>query len=427
MRYTVTSTAAAPAGAGRVLQIGANLKTGEADFRRDFGDVSSLELDLLNLASAVFAADRGTARGEREDYSREIELTVPVVNAARLLPLVPQVEAILRFLSDDVWTVRMPQKAGEPEDQLHGPEPQGRTLLFSGGLDSFAAAVEFGRGAAPLQLVSHRTRNQITDTAQRELVAQLASGGFNVQHHQYFVSSTDAGPAPFDHDAENSQRTRSFMFLVLGGLVARRTGGLDIMYLAENGQMAIHLPLTPARLGAFSTHTAHPTVVAEMERFLREALQAPIRIENPYLYRTKREVAEVVTNALPAAVAETTSCWRNARLPVGITHCGDCVPCQIRRIALEFTGADPTRYARNLWIEPIAELGPDDSGRRNVVELAEFVYRFRSESDESLMSTFPELLSEDFDGPAAIGMYRRFADEAHAVWTRYPALGGLLA
>jgi queuosine biosynthesis protein QueC len=427
MRYTVTSTPTIPAGAGRVLQIGANLKNGESDFRRDFGSVSSLELDLLNLASAVFAADRGAPRGEREDYSRELELTVPVVNAARLLPLLPQVEAILRFLSDDVWTIHLPQKAGEPEEQFTLGEPQSRTLLFSGGLDSFAAAVEFGRGPTPLQLVSHRTRNQVTDTAQRLLMQQLAGGGYNVQHHQYFVSSTDGGPTPFDHDAENSQRTRSFMFLVLGGLVARRTGGFEIMYLAENGQMAIHLPLTVARIGAFSTHTAHPTVVMEMERFLREALQAPVRIENPYLYRTKREVAEVVTNGLPGAVAETTSCWRNARLPVGIGHCGDCIPCQIRRIALEFTGTDPTRYARNLWVEPIGQLGPDDTGRRNVVELTEFIYRFRTESDESLLSAFPELLSEDFDGVAALGMYRRFAGEAHTVLARYPALGELLA
>lgn len=427
MRYTVTSTPAVPAGAGRVLQVGANLKNGESDFRQDFGSVSSLELDLLNLASAVFAADRGTPRGEREDYSRELELTVPVVNAARLLPLLPQVEAILRFLSDDVWTIHLPQKAGDHEERFALGESRSRTLLFSGGLDSFAAAVEFGRGPTPLQLVSHRTRNQITDTAQRRLVEQLTGGGYDVQHHQYFVSSTDGGPTPFDHDAENSQRTRSFMFLILGGLVARRTRGFEIMYLAENGQMAIHLPLTVARIGAFSTHTAHPTVVVEMEHFLREALQAPVRIENPYLYRTKREVAEVVTNALPGSVAETTSCWRNARLPVSIGHCGDCIPCQIRRIALEFTGTDPTRYARNLWVEPIGQLGPDDTGRRNVVELTEFIYRFRTESDESLLSAFPELLSEDFDGVAALGMYRRFAGEAHTVLARYQALGELLA
>ena len=55
---------------------------------------------------------------------------------------------------------------------------------------------------------------------------------------------------------ENSQRTRSFLFLVLGALAARRAGHIEIVYLAENGQMAIHLPLTQGRIGAFSTHTA---------------------------------------------------------------------------------------------------------------------------------------------------------------------------
>jgi hypothetical protein len=53
--------------------------------------------------------------------------------------------------------------------------------------------------------------------------------------------------------------------------------------------MAIHLPLTAARIGAFSTHTAHPDFVIEMEGLLGDVLSFKLRIVNPFLYRTKAE------------------------------------------------------------------------------------------------------------------------------------------
>lgn len=427
MRFLVLNGDQAPARGAAVLQVEQNLKTGIPDFTQDFGDPTSLESDLLVIASAIFAADRATARGEREDHCRNIEVRIPVVNLGRLLPLVPLLESILRMLSNDGWTIQLRQLAGSTEDTFALPTRRGRTLLFSGGIDSLAAAVELGREVDCLQLVSHRTRNSVTDGAQRRLAQMLREAAMNVAHRQYFVSSADGGPSNLVHDAENSQRTRSFVFLVLGALVARRTGNFDVVLLAENGQMAIHLPLTSARIGAFSTHTAHPAVLLKMQNLLAQALDAPITITNPYLYRTKREVTEIVLRHLPSALWETTSCWRNARLPAGTTHCGDCIPCQVRRIAIESLVPDTTLYARNLWSEHVSRLGADDDGRRNLVDLAEFVTRFRSGSNEELMSEFPELYSQAFDGALAIDMYRRFAAEATAVLQRYPNLARLVA
>ena len=62
------------------------------------------------------------------------------------------------------------------------------------------------------------------------------------------------------------------MFLILAALVARRLGRRDLLMIAENGQMAIHLPLSTARIGAFSTHTAHPDVLDSMQTILSSAL-----------------------------------------------------------------------------------------------------------------------------------------------------------
>jgi 7-cyano-7-deazaguanine synthase in queuosine biosynthesis len=427
IRYVIRRDDNEPARGAQVFEAGGNLKTGEPDVERCFGDVSTLEADLLVLSSSIFAADRATARGDREDFQRNIELQIPVVNLARLMPLVADVEEILRLLSQDGWTIILRQAAGAGEAAAAPRPPAGTTLLFSGGLDSLAAAVEFGRDAETLELVSHRTRNSHTIGTQNDLASLLTAREFNVAHRHFFVSSTTGGSADLEHDVENTQRTRSFVFLALGAIVARRTGNYDLVYLAENGQMAIHLPLTTARIGAFSTHTAHPDVLVAMQRFLSAALDVPLRLVNPYVLKTKREVIEIVKQHLPEALPLASSCWRNARLPAGATHCGECVPCYVRRIAIEYSGSDATRYARDPWIEDIAALRADDIGRRNFADLAEFVVRFGTATTEELTSEFPELISENFDTVGVIAMYRRFADEARAVLGRYPMARSFLS
>lgn len=411
-----------------VLETGTNLFTGERDFEESFGPPTSLESDLLLIGASVLAADRACARGDREDNARHIGLDIPVVNAGRLVSLGREIENILRILSNDGWRINLRHMQGKPEAGQHVPVHNGRTLLFSGGLDSLAAAVELGRQEEKLQLVSHKTRNQHTDRGQKDLVALMKNDGLDLPHFQFFVSSRDGGPTDLKHDAENSQRTRSFVFLILGALAARRAGHSEIVYLAENGQMAIHLPITQGRIGSFSTHTAHPDFLVAMERFLLNALQIQFHIINPYVYKTKAEVIKIVIDRLPASVPVSHSCWRNARLPAGVTHCGECVPCFVRRIAVErWTRPDPTVYGDDSWNEGTLGRSPDDTARRNMADLTDFIVRMESMSNEEIMSEWPELYSPNLEAAQVIDMYRRFAVEARTVLSQYPALTPLLS
>lgn len=142
-----------PAGFDFYLSLGEHIYTGAEQFRRTFGAITSLESDLLQLAGSVFAVDRGIARGEREDFARRFEISLPVVNIGRLQPLLPVMEKALRSLSDDSWRLSLRQQSGSPEPAVNFPSSDGQTLLFSGGLDSLAAAVEFGENCQ-LHLVS---------------------------------------------------------------------------------------------------------------------------------------------------------------------------------------------------------------------------------------------------------------------------------
>jgi 7-cyano-7-deazaguanine synthase in queuosine biosynthesis len=426
-RFTIRRTAAGTPQQSASFIVGHNLFTGERELKKVFGPLTSLEADLLLIASAIFAVDRATRRGEREDICREIEVTIPVVNFARLFPLISLIERVLYHLSNDAWTIKFNQQNGQSEQTVAPTNMSGRTLLFSGGLDSFAAAVEYGKDSTPIYLVSHQTRNNVTNQAQASLSALLAQSGYKLPHVSVFVSSKTAGPGDPLHDEENTQRTRSFLFLVLGAIVARRRCHREIVMLAENGQLAVHLPLTAARVGALSTHTAHPTVLSLMKAFLNQALSADLDVSNPYVHMTKREVVAKVFSTHPGAIPIANSCWRNARLPKRTTHCGECIPCFVRRIAIECCGKDPTAYARDPWIETFSKLQPDDVARRNLSDLAEFARVFQMGKDEELMSVWPDLYSSDINAPEVILMYRRFAQDVKEIFSRYTALQPLLA
>jgi hypothetical protein len=163
-----------------------------------------------------------------------------------------------------------------------------------------------------------------------------------------------------------------------------------------------------------------------MEAILSGILGIEITIENPFLYRTKAEVVEVVRTALPAGIVASVSCWRTPRGRGQAAHCGVCIPCFVRRVALEFGGADPTVYEKDPWRVPLQDQPAEDTGRRNLVDLGIFVQKVKAASDEEMMHHWPELIALAGDEGAAIAMYRRFVEEVRAVLSRYPLIAAVL-
>ena len=152
---------------GLTLCANANLLTGKKEFESEFGTVTSLEEDLLNLGAAIFGADLAIKRGTQEAITREIEITIPVVNLPSFKQAVNDIRYALYILSHDVWNINFVQSPGQPEGTRNRGESQfGKVLLFSGGLDSFAAAVKFGDEGQLVQLVSHVTANPVVSKTQ---------------------------------------------------------------------------------------------------------------------------------------------------------------------------------------------------------------------------------------------------------------------
>ncbi len=208
------------------------------------------------------------------------------------------------------------------------------------------------------------------------------------------------------------------MFLAIAALAARRSGHHNLVVIAENGQMAIHLPISVARIGAFSTQTAHPEFVRRIAGIFSTVLDTPLTLENPFLYLTKAEVVASISTEHRAALHKAVSCWRSSRVS-DVHHCGECVPCLVRRIAFEHNGLKFPEYDRDLLEETIADLPEGDEGKRNLVDLTEFAHTFRSVSEGSLEELYPALINEDIKVTDAISMYKRFADEAWQVLSQY--------
>src|SRR5690606_34405940 len=144
-----------------------------------------------------------------------------------------------------------------------------------------------------LVLVSHNSHgNKVVDDSQNNVHSLLEEYySKKIKHVHVKVYGRNQGEHKFPTERENTQRTRSFLFLCLAALVSRRCDFNKVLYMAENGQFAIHLPLNQARIGPFSTHTADPQFVQITKELLKILLRNPkFDIINPYLYKTKAEV-----------------------------------------------------------------------------------------------------------------------------------------
>src|SRR5690348_14647961 len=149
-----------------ILVPGKNLFTGVKAFEEQFGKASSLEVDTLNLAAAVYATDLAVKRNDLENYIRSIYLTIDVINYQAFDRIKPLLANALYILTCDNWEIEFKHVKGSPENKTSFEEKNGVVLLFSGGLDSLCGATYYSSKDIPLQLVSHINNNRTTSGAQ---------------------------------------------------------------------------------------------------------------------------------------------------------------------------------------------------------------------------------------------------------------------
>lgn len=404
---------------------GQNLYTGIKPFIEHFGGCDSLEEDLINLSSGIYATDLAIRREEREDYIRNIDLTIDVINLHAFERIKDLLESALFTLSRDNWKINFSQRKGQSVSNFDWKTNPGAVLLFSGGIDSMCAAAKFTEEKQKLVLVSHNTHaNLIVDECQRNVHKSLEKYyKITIPHYHIKVYGRKQGKYEFPEERENTQRTRSFLFLSLATLVTRRVGFNKVLFIAENGQFAIHLPLNQARVGPFSTHTADPQFVEYAQNIFKTLLSnSNFEITNPFLYLTKGEVVALLPKGLQKEVQNSASCWMISRTP-GNKHCGYCAPCISRRISLEYNKIYFKEYANDVFSMDLNKLLDTDDKKRNLIDYLEFISRFKkvtASNKMDIMMEFPELFSNAFDNDKALKLFERVSSQSFEVFKNYP-------
>lgn len=290
--------------------------------------------DFLSVALSVIAADSFVKRAEAADgWTRQIALTVEVLNPTPWTSIRTNIADTLRFLTGDLWELSF-EKKGPPLPSLKRRRWKDSSCdcvcLFSGGLDSFIGALDLTAGGRTPYLVSCAYPKDAEK--QTSLIRQLG-----IKRNRHFPGNPDPR---WDHANETSMRARSFLFLAMGTLIASTLRPADdnpvALYLPENGFISLNVPLSARRLGSLSTRTTHPHFLKGVASMLN-AIGVSVTIRNPYQFKTKGEMIRDCNDPglLRKLASETVSCGKWKRTS---QQCGRCLPCLIRRSA--FMAAD---------------------------------------------------------------------------------------
>jgi 7-cyano-7-deazaguanine synthase in queuosine biosynthesis len=302
------------------------------------GELSPIAADLLDVAAAVFWIERRLLR--RRESPTEFHLRMPVREPkAWKADVVGSLERLLQFMGNARWTIELTARRGNRNLPAHDAtaRPFDAVSLFSGGLDSFCgAATSSGQS---VRLVSYYSR-------QRRKQNQLADALGHAPPVQWRIVRARV------REPGRSFRYRSLLFLCLGAATASACGARTILQ-CENGVLASAIPPSPAWL---MTKHAHPRVHSLASELFSGLFGEPFVVENPFLLHTKRQCCDLAKKEAGIAkfeslARETETCWHfwSNRLPGARPesdkkpkkspgeHCGVCIPCIVRRTALDDT------------------------------------------------------------------------------------------
>jgi len=371
------------------------------------------ECDLLDIAGHLFATDIACERGAGDvDWHRSIRVWVPVRDPDYWTTQRTAIEGIWTDLTDDDIEIRFEQATDPPDAPRMAKTPfpdHGGIALLSGGQDSFAGALDLLSHEERPLYISHTASGAIS-SAQNSVEAHLRNRPDSDVKRMKL--SARKAPGKYYPGQEPSQRSRTFLFLVAASVVAS-VGESDKVWLNENGIMALHLPLTPARIGSLSTHTAAPPILGRIEALVKNVLGTSTVLENRLVGLTKPEVIGLaVSLGAKDEMKDTVSCWQIGRTRV---HCGICAPCILRRVSCESHEVPDVQYAADVFEDPTSL--DDIRARDNLGHMVSLIQDLIELSDVNLEYEYPELLGGQ---PAlslaeSIDLHRRWADQASAV------------
>ncbi|MCC3306223.1 7-cyano-7-deazaguanine synthase [Sneathiella sp. HT1-7] len=306
-------------------------------------------IDLIEIASFVYAIDASISRGGLRDqamgakWHRRFLVTMPVraLSLWNRTEIKQELEETVMFLSGDRFEFIFTQLKDKPLNRERyfdfgdeGSWVPDTVMLFSGGLDSFAGALEeIVERENKVALISHFSSTKIKpiqDSLQKAMAQKL--GSQKLKHFQTKVQ-LKAGT-----NKEGTHRTRSFLFASLAAAIAAAFDQ-DRISFYENGIVSLNLPPVGNVLGTRATRTTHPQTLTRFSSLFSRIFGTPLRVDNPFFWRTKKEVVEKIFHlGMADQIAHTRSCADVHNQTRQHVHCGRCSQCIDRRFAIMAAG-----------------------------------------------------------------------------------------
>ncbi len=314
--------------------------------------------DLTLITASIFLSDRLALRSQT--WKRDLFLTIPVRDysfwsQAQISQLLSD---ILYYLTEDNWFFKFTANDSEnfqKSNQLTFPfgiPDETLIALFSGGLDSFAGIVkhlgkyDFSKSFLVSIVTNFRMRG-----VQKKLVNSIREElKIDVVHIPLAVHLR--APILAEHLQETSQRSRGFIFSVLGSIFAV-IAKKSTINLFENGIGAINLPMVDFQIGTDNTRAVNPNTLVKISKLISLVIESSFEIHNPALWLTKGQLCEtLLKSSLKNTISKTVSCDGGfSRRVKGKTHCGHCTSCILRRQALSAIGlsTDDVSYQIDIY------------------------------------------------------------------------------
>jgi len=384
------------------------------------GEVPDIVLDILEIATATFAADKAVNREvdiDEKDIddslleTRNIKLQIPVLVPELATEEVEQLysEMVSHMTHDIVEYEFHYIEPVKPVRQVSTSSNIDAVSLLSDGLDS-AAGIYHDQSEGIDSVHTTVNYGQGVRSKAEKIAEQTGT-----DHRAYRVKS--------DRSREYTQFSRGLLHLSFAVAEAVAQGADEIRCF-ENGIMARFLILSD---GWMTTRTVSPLFLAYFNGILETVLEQPLTVDNPFRNLTKAEI----TNKVPETeiVRQTVSCphstWTQGN------NCGLCVPCIVRNTGIlasrhEIPVAELSEHNPLLEADfgepaldiqvPKTDLNKSANSPKiflkGISEMAYFCRRVLEDSPQELADEYPELLDKPI-----YEQHQRFAENFRdALW-----------
>jgi hypothetical protein len=332
-----------------------NITIGYAKFLENANDLPARILDLLQIAAYVFCSDRMANRGLRDSvnygsWARSFEFYIPVLDIEfwNNEKTKKALSDTLTFMTGDrcykfifSQTEKNPAEENYKQLSMFTDEFENISgientdiMLFSGGLDSLAGAVQRlnEEGNRSLCFVSHKSNKSVTHT--QECLIDALNKKYDNRIKQYgFECCNHNGLKSKDE----TQRTRIFLFSAIAFSICN-CYGKHSFFVYENGITSLNLSKQADVINARASRTTHPKTLGLLRKFYK-MFDPSFDIIAPYYNQTKAEIVEVFKKYHSEyLIASSVSCSSSRTKPGQAPHCGCCSQCIDRRFALYSVG-----------------------------------------------------------------------------------------